>query len=277
VSFRRYAAERTAFSVGVFVLALVVIDVVYRVLPGHPPSGFGRPREYGEFINRNVFAFVTDVLRGDLGTSFGGLNVGGRAVDASFVTMSLVIGAIVFALVVGFVVALSPWRWPVRIFSYLAFGAFSISVGLWLAYWVGFKLGWTAITGYCWALDAPDYVRDPGGPAPCEHDVREWAGHLYLPWVSLGLGLSAIYARVLRAVRLALRSDRECPRNGDGRFGVFACCRLRSSSAATSASPSGQPFSSRPSSACRASGTCSCKAPAHSIYRLEPACWWWPR
>jgi peptide/nickel transport system permease protein len=193
-----------AFAVGVYLLALIVIAITYRVLPGSAPPDQAPPgyNEYTGGVITPVVDFVWQVLgEHDLGTSFDGRRVGPRVREAAPVTIAVAAGGISFALVLAALASLIPSRRLMYVFGYVAFGAATIWIGLWLAYLLGFKLGWTPIAGYC---DFFDPETKCGG-------ARQWAWHLLLPWLALALPFAAVYARVLRAVRLRLRQDRYLP------------------------------------------------------------------
>ena len=75
------------------------------------------------------------------------------------------------------------------VFVLIGISAHPVWIGLILAYFVGFKLGWTPITGYCDVIN-PDTAC--GG-------VPQWAHHLILPWVTYALLFAALYTRLVRA------------------------------------------------------------------------------
>jgi peptide/nickel transport system permease protein len=63
-----------------------------------------------------------------------------------------------------------------------------------LSYFLGFRLDWFPITGYCDFFD-PAQGQHCGGPA-------QWAYHLVLPWVTFAALYAALYVRVIRAMVL---------------------------------------------------------------------------
>jgi peptide/nickel transport system permease protein len=75
------------------------------------------------------------------------------------------------------------------VFVLIGISAHPVWIGLILAYVVGFKLGWTPITGYC---DFFNPVTDCGGPT-------QWAWHMVLPWITFAVLFAALYARMIRA------------------------------------------------------------------------------
>jgi peptide/nickel transport system permease protein len=75
------------------------------------------------------------------------------------------------------------------IFVLIGISAHPVWIGLILAYLVGFKLGWTPITGYC---DFFNPSTDCGGPVA-------WAHHMILPWITFAILFAALYVRMIRA------------------------------------------------------------------------------
>ena len=75
------------------------------------------------------------------------------------------------------------------VFVLIGISAHPVWIGLILAYVVGFKLGWTPITGYC---DFINPATDCGGPV-------QWAYHLILPWITFSVLFAALYVRMIRA------------------------------------------------------------------------------
>jgi peptide/nickel transport system permease protein len=96
------------------------------------------------------------------------------------------------ALPVGILSALRPRSLLDRtsmVFVLIGISAHPVWIGLILAYFVGFKLGWTPITGYC---DFINPATDCGGPT-------QWAYHLILPWITYAVLFAALYVRMIRA------------------------------------------------------------------------------
>ncbi len=71
-------------------------------------------------------------------------------------------------------------------------------LGYMLSYFLSFRLGYLPLAGYCELMPAANRCSGPG----------PWAYHLLLPWLTLGLGVAALYARMVRAATLeALQED----------------------------------------------------------------------
>lgn len=197
MSFKRYALERTAATAVGFLLALTIVFVAFRVVDVGPTAA-AHPRDAP--VPERYWEFLSDVLSGDLGTSLEGGSVGVRVGDAVPVSLSLTVGALTVALLLGRLLAEAPSVRLVRVLGYLAIGASVMWVGVWLAYFLGFKLGLTPISGYCYALDGPPGASSPDEPG-CTGEPLRWAYHLLLPWLTLSLPFAAVYARVIRSVR----------------------------------------------------------------------------
>jgi peptide/nickel transport system permease protein len=75
------------------------------------------------------------------------------------------------------------------VFVLIGISATPVWIGLILSYVVGFKLGWTPITGYC---DFFNPSTSCGGPV-------QWAWHMVLPWITFSVLFAALYVRIIRA------------------------------------------------------------------------------
>jgi peptide/nickel transport system permease protein len=210
LSFRRFLLVRVGWAILALWLALTVLFVITRVIslraedfrtPGNRNElyrAFVRELSLDEPVHERYAHFLWDSARQDLGHSIAtGRSSRAIVVQALPATLSLVLPALGLAVLVGWAVAIpvsraSPrrryaWRIPVGV----AVGIPPLLLALWLSYYVGFKAGWLPITGYC------DFFDPPEGSG-CGGAV-DWAEHLVLPWITLGLFFAAIYTRVLRA------------------------------------------------------------------------------
>jgi peptide/nickel transport system permease protein len=195
------------------VLALVITlftFIIFFVIPTDQRSGTFvnsgpvDPTLQGQFNLRDKSVpsqyvhFVTSVFEdGDLGRSIRS----GRPVTAIIgsalpVTAALVIGGVVFwlllAIPIGIISALRPRSLIDRslmVFLLIGVSAHPIWLGLMLSYFLGYKLHVFPITGYC-DVFRPDIIC--GGP-------RQWAYHMFLPWMTFAFLFAAIYARMIRA------------------------------------------------------------------------------
>jgi peptide/nickel transport system permease protein len=146
--------------------------------------------QYAKFLDRLV-------IHQNLGFSFANRqSVNGIVGNAAPVTASLVLGGAVFwmllALPIGILSALRPRSLLDRAsmtFVLIGISAHPIWIGLIFAYFFGFKLHWTPITGYC---DFINPSTECGGPV-------QWAYHLVLPWATFAILFAALYVRMIRA------------------------------------------------------------------------------
>jgi peptide/nickel transport system permease protein len=116
--------------------------------------------------------------------------------NAAPVTASVAVGGLLLMLLIAFpagiLSALRPRSKLDRATMMFTLASISLPtfwVGLVAAYVVGFKLGWTPITGYC---DFVNPVTDCGGPT-------QWAWHMILPWITYAVLFAALYVRMIRA------------------------------------------------------------------------------
>jgi peptide/nickel transport system permease protein len=146
--------------------------------------------QYWKFLTRLV-------VHHDLGKSyFNRQSVNTTVLNAAPVTASLVLGGAVLwmliALPIGILSALRPKSLLDRtsmVFVLIGISAHPVWIGLILSYVVGFKLGWTPITGYC---DFFNPSTGCGGPV-------QWAWHMILPWITFSVLFAALYVRMIRA------------------------------------------------------------------------------
>jgi peptide/nickel transport system permease protein len=216
----RYLVRRTLWAAVLFVAVTAVTYVIFFIIPvdparqacGQRPTklcvdharellGLDRPVpvQYGRFMWRLV-------RHHDLGFSFvNRQDVNEIVLGAAPVTASLVFGGLLFtillAIPIGIISGLRPRSKLDRATMTFAIAGVSLPsfwVGLVLAYVVGYRLGWTPITGYC---DFINPSTDCGGPV-------QWAYHMVLPWITFAMLSSAIYVRIVRAnVLEALTED----------------------------------------------------------------------
>jgi len=136
------------------------------------------------------FEWLAGAVRGDFGTSY----ITRRPVLDTVatglpITLSLVVGGLAIAVVVGIAVgitaALRPGSWLDRIFT----GGASIFqaipefwLGLLLVWLIAVQLGWLPAGGFV------DFGRNPGG----------WLERMILPWLTIALGPASQIARITR-------------------------------------------------------------------------------
>ena len=134
---------------------------------------------------------------------------GQLAMEAVPATLSLVVPSLLLAAGVGVLAggALARVRWR-RIFDlpiYIAVGLMPAFLGLVLLIYFGLEWGITPIADYCDFFNPP-----PGlsGESVCGGAV-DWATHLILPVVTLSLYFAAVYTRVVRALVVQFRAEKE--------------------------------------------------------------------
>jgi peptide/nickel transport system permease protein len=207
----QYLVRRILWAIVLFLTITVVAYVIFFIIPANPaqlacgqrasPScikaatknlGLDKPvyEQYGRFLTRLV-------IHHDLGKSyFNRQSVNTTVLNAAPVTASLVFGGAILwmliALPIGILSALRPRSLLDRtsmVFVLVGISAHPVWIGLILSYLVGFKLGWTPITGYC---DFFNPSTGCGGPV-------QWAWHMILPWITFAVLFAALYVRMIRA------------------------------------------------------------------------------
>ena len=207
----RYLARRVIWAAVLFIAVTLVAYVLFFLIPNDPAKlvagkaatdadvkraaaflGTDKPFyvQYAKFLDRLV-------IHQNLGFSFANRqSVNSIVGNAAPVTASLVFGGAIFwmllALPIGILSALRPRSLLDRAsmtFVLIGISAHPIWIGLIFAYFFGFKLGWTPITGYC---DFINPSTDCGGPV-------QWAYHLVLPWATFAILFAALYVRMIRA------------------------------------------------------------------------------
>jgi peptide/nickel transport system permease protein len=215
----RYLIRRLLWACVLFLAVTVVTYVLFYVIPANPAKqvcgqacsttdvkrvahalGTDRPIyvQYGRFVKHLV-------VDRSLGYSyFTRQSVNSIVGAAAPVTASLVTGGVILwmliAMPVGVLSALRPRSLLDRTsmtFVLIGISAHPIWIGLIFAYFFGFRLHLTPITGYC------DFINPStscGGPV-------QWAYHLVLPWLTFALLNAALYTRMIRANTLEVMSD----------------------------------------------------------------------
>jgi peptide/nickel transport system permease protein len=117
--------------------------------------------------------------------------------QAAPVTATLIFGAVIVWLLmsipIGVLSALRPRSLLDRatmIFVLIGISTHPIWIGLMFAYFFGYRLHLTPITGYADFINPPP--GEPGGPV-------QWAYHMILPWITISILYAALYARMVRA------------------------------------------------------------------------------
>ena len=207
----QYLIRRILWACVLFVAITIVAYIIFFIIPVDPAKlacgqrasdaciknaqatlGLDKPvyEQYGRFLWKLV-------VHQDLGKSYTNRqSVNTTVLNAAPVTASLVLGGAVLwmliALPIGILSALRPRSLLDRtsmVFVLIGISATPVWIGLILSYVVGFKLGWTPITGYC---DFFNPSTSCGGPV-------QWAWHMVLPWITFSVLFAALYVRIIRA------------------------------------------------------------------------------
>lgn len=207
----RYLIRRLIWAAVLFVVITLVTFVIFFIIPVDPAKQACGQRATAFCINnvtkqlgldkplyRQYLRFMRKlVVHQDLGRSYVTRQpVNKTVLDAAPVTAGLVLGGAVLwmliALPVGILSALRPRSLLDRasmVGVLVGISAHPVWIGLILSYIVGFKLGWTPITGYA---DFFNPSTGEGGPV-------QWFHHMILPWITFMILFCALYVRMIRA------------------------------------------------------------------------------
>jgi peptide/nickel transport system permease protein len=207
----QYLVRRILWACVLFVTITIVAYIIFFIIPVDPAKLACGQRATPECItnardnlglDKPVYVQYAHFLwrlvgHHDLGKSyFNRQSVNQTVMNAAPVTASLVLGGallwLMIALPIGILSALRPRSLLDRasmVFVLIGISAHPVWIGLILSYVVGFKLGWTPITGYC---DFFNPSTSCGGP-------MQWAWHMVLPWITFAVLFAALYVRMIRA------------------------------------------------------------------------------
>jgi peptide/nickel transport system permease protein len=207
-----YLIRRVLWAGALFLAVTLVTFVIFFVIPVNPAALAAGRTATAEDIARVEKALALDqpvyvqylkyvkrlAIDLDLGTSYAsGVHVNDVVLAAAPVTATLVFGGILLALLIGLPIgilsALRPRSVLDRagvVFVLIGISAHPVWIGLILAYFVGFRLELTPITGYA------DFFNPSAGG---EGGPIAWAHHMLLPWATFAVLFAASYARQIRA------------------------------------------------------------------------------
>jgi ABC-type dipeptide/oligopeptide/nickel transport system permease component len=192
----RYLIRRLLLTIPVLLGVATLVFALIHLVPGDPAQamlGEGATLEEVERLRGQLgldeplpaqyLAFLTGILRGDLGTSFRygtpvALEIRTRLPNTALLAVSAMLAAILFAIPLGILAAVFRGTWVDHAAMTTALVGISMPnfwLGPLLAILFAVYLGWLPVSG-------------TGSPA-----------HLVLPAVTLGAALSAILARMTRA------------------------------------------------------------------------------
>ena len=207
----QYLIRRILWAIVLFIAVTLVTYVIFFITPSDParlaagqgatPADVQKVAErlhLDEPVYEQYGRFLWELVgHQSLGTSFvNRQDVNDIVIRSAPVTASLVFGGAVLwlliSLPIGIISALKPRSLVDRagmVFVLIGISAHPVWIGLILAYFIGFKLGWTPITGYS---DFFNPTQEQGGPV-------QWAYHMILPWITFAILFAALYVRLIRA------------------------------------------------------------------------------
>jgi len=198
-----YALRITGGLLTIFVSSLLVFSLI-RLIPGDPAAelmGLAFDPELahllrirlgleGSFIQQ-YSAWITAVFHGDFGYSFiNGAPVGQEIGDRLIRTIQLLVGGVFVGLAIsipaGIVSARNKSKWQdggIMAFTTLMLSVPQFVLGIFLIYIFAVRL----------------HVLPAGGWIDPHDDFVEWLKSMVLPWLCVGMAMSAFTSRVLRA------------------------------------------------------------------------------
>lgn len=197
--------QRIGAAIAVLLLSTFFLACLIFLLPGDPAELLAPPGSEGvaeqiaadSGLDRGpigyYFTWLGDLVQGDLGTYYQGSSgtpVSDNVQNALPVSILLIVYTQIVALLIsiplGLISAYKENSWVDRVIGSSAFALASFpgfALGLILILVVGVNLGWLPPVGY----------------VPFGEDIVQHYRHLVLPVITLALGLSATYIRLLRA------------------------------------------------------------------------------
>ncbi len=210
----RYIIRRLLHSLIIIWGVATLVFFLIRAIPGDPVLNMLGPEYTPEAaealrqklgLNENVFVqyvrWVSDILRGDLGTSITGVESVKSAIASGLPkTMSISIVAFIISLAIavpaGILSALrrnTPVDFAVSIFAFLGVSMPSFWFGIILILVFAVNLGWLPSLGYS---------------SLTEDGFWPWLSHVLMPALAIGPAYAAILTRFIRAGLLeAMSSD----------------------------------------------------------------------
>ena len=197
-----FVVRRLLQGVPVLFLASVAVFLVLRLVPGDPAQSLAgadaSPERVAEIRTQlglndswpeQYVRWISQVLRGDLGTSLRGIEVSRLIKDSMPSTIELAITAYIFAILLGIPLGVmaganprSLWDWALSLFTLISIGIPAFLTGILLLWIFGVELGWLPTAGRV------SFVQDPFRSAE----------HLLLPAYAVGANLAAVLARYAR-------------------------------------------------------------------------------
>ena len=209
-----YIVRRLALTIPLLLLVSVIVFGLSQLIQGDPavvvaggqqatPAGIERAREEMH-LDRSTAAqygiWLGGAVRGDLGESFYNNRTVAAEISARFpVTLSVALGAIFVTIALGVPMGLIAGVRPGSKIDRIV--TFSSSTGLAIPdFWLAMVLVTIFAVNLQW-LPAIGYVSFTESPS-------EWANHLYLPWIAMGIPGAAGLARQVRGALIdAMEQD----------------------------------------------------------------------
>jgi peptide/nickel transport system permease protein len=207
-----YILRRLASLALVMALVAVGVFLLLRLAPGDPmaiiagdnatPAQIASVRAklgFDDPLPQQFYRWGKAVLSGDLGVSiFSNASVAALIGQRIEPTVSLTLATLLFTLPVALVLGiLAAWRAGGiidRLAMAVSVAGFSLPgfvVGYFMIYVFAIKLKWLPVQGY----------------TPIAEDLGQWARHLVLPALTLGLAFVALIARMTRAAMLEILAE----------------------------------------------------------------------
>lgn len=209
-----YLGRRVLAMVPLLIIISFVVFSLVLLLPGDPARAIAggtnadeatvqavREKLYlDEPFVQQYARWAGGALTGDLGESWFEQRSVASEIRARFpVTLSMVIGGVVVALLIGVPLGLIAGTRPGSLADRFVTGITSFGVAM-PDFWLAIILVSVFAVNHNW-LPSSGYV-------PLWDDPYEWARHLVMPWLAIGIGGSATIARQLRgALADELESD----------------------------------------------------------------------
>jgi peptide/nickel transport system permease protein len=200
-----FAARRFAWAVVTGLVASILTFAAFWAIPNVDPEYWLGGAEKGTNQTRAMavekyglddplpvqyWRLMGEILNGDVACFYGCASLRSEFVYALPVTLSLIMGAALIAIVTGVGLAMVCVRhrgkWQDRLITTAATAAYSVP-SLVLA-----ALLWSFLT-YKWT------IFPQSGYVPLTEDPVQWAWHLVLPWIAAALPFAGAYVQVVRA------------------------------------------------------------------------------
>jgi peptide/nickel transport system permease protein len=200
-----FAARRLAWALVTALIASIVAFAMFWAIPNVDPEYFLGGAEHGTDATRaraveeyglddplpvQYTRLMDSILSGDVACFYGCGSLRDAFLEALPVTLSLVVGAALIAIVTGVALAMvcvrHQGRWQDRLITTAATAAYSVPTLVLAA------LLWGFLT-YRWT------IFPQGGYVPLTEDPVQWFWHLLLPWLAAAVPFAGAYAQFVRA------------------------------------------------------------------------------